>query len=72
MKYLIRKGIGSISVLAGLAFLCLVAGSIVVERPEDAVQYIGFGILLGLLFISVGLLFMMADKYEPAVVQGDR
>lgn len=72
MKYLIRKGIGSIAVLAGLVLLCLVAGSIVVEAPEDALQYVGFGILFGLLFISIGLLVMVADEYEPTVVQGER
>lgn len=68
MRLFIRKGIGSITLLMGLCALLLVAFAIAVSPPEQALQYVGFGVLSGLLFISVGLmLFIVEDAQKPLV-----
>lgn len=58
------KALGSTFAFAGFGMLLFVGIALFGESAETALQYLGFGVIFGLLLVAVGLTMAMPDEIQ--------
>lgn len=61
---LVLKALGSTFALTGFGMLLFAGIALFGESAEAALQYLGFGVIFGLLFVAVGLTMALPDEVQ--------